>query len=123
MRTLSGSSRGTVRRIGLTRCRSRSATRTRSIIKRRSPHSTAHQAYRLAYASGSLSGLLAVVRSGQAVAVLTRSAVPPDLRIQSRASGLPSLPQIGLTIRLNARRASPLTRAFAAHLRAILPVL
>lgn len=83
----------------------------------------AHQAYRLAYASGSLSGLLAVVRSGQAVAVLTRSAVPSDLRIQSRASGLPSLPQIGLTIRLDARRASPLTRAFAAHLRAILPVL
>jgi DNA-binding transcriptional LysR family regulator len=85
--------------------------------------SRARQAYRLAYASGSLSGLLAVARSGQAVAVLTRSAVPPDLRIQSRASGLPSLPEIGLTIRLDARRASPLTRAFAAHLRAVLPVL
>lgn len=83
----------------------------------------ARQTYRVAYASGSLSGLLAVVRSGQAVAVLTRSAVPPDLRIQSRASGLPSLPQIGLTIRLDARRAAPLTRAFAAHLRATLPDL
>lgn len=83
----------------------------------------ARRTYRVAYASGSLSGLLAVVRSGQAVAVLTRSAVPPDLRIQSRASGWPSLPQIGLTIRLDARRAAPLTRAFAAHLGATLPAL
>ncbi|MCJ2052978.1 LysR substrate-binding domain-containing protein [Methylobacterium sp. J-070] len=79
--------------------------------------------YRIAYASGSLSGLLAVARSGRAVAVLTRSAVPPDLRIQPRASGLPPLPRIGLAVRLDERHASPLTRAFAAHLRAILPKL
>ncbi|GJE11924.1 LysR family transcriptional regulator [Methylobacterium longum] len=83
----------------------------------------AGRAYRIAYASGSLSGLLAVVRSGQAVAVLTRSAVPPDLRIQGRGSGLPSLPRIGLTLRLDERHASPLTRAFAAHLRTVLPAL
>ncbi|MCJ2097735.1 LysR family transcriptional regulator [Methylobacterium sp. E-046] len=83
----------------------------------------AGRAYRIAYASASLSGLLAVVRSGQAVAVLTRSAVPPDLRIQGRGSGLPSLPRIGLTLRLDERHASPLTRAFAAHLRTVLPAL
>lgn len=83
----------------------------------------AGRAYRIAYASGSLSGLLAVVRSGQAVAVLTRSAVPPDLPIQGRGSGLPSLPRIGLTLRLDERHASPLTRAFAAHLRTVLPAL
>ena len=83
----------------------------------------AGRAYRIAYASGSLSGLLAVARSGQAVAVLTRSAVPSDLQIQGRASGLPALPQIGLTLRLNEHHAPPLTRAFAAHLRLVLPEL
>jgi DNA-binding transcriptional LysR family regulator len=83
----------------------------------------AGRAHRVAYASGSLSGLLAVVRSGQAVAVLTRSAVPAGLRVQGRASGLPQLPRIGVAIRFDERHASPLTRAFAAHLRTVLPVL
>ncbi|MCJ2138379.1 LysR family transcriptional regulator [Methylobacterium sp. J-026] len=83
----------------------------------------AGRGYRIAYASGSLSGLLAVVRSGQAVAVLTRSAVPGDLRVLARAGGLPALPRIGVTIRIDERHASPLARAFAAHVRAVLPVL
>ncbi len=38
--------------------------------------------YRVAYASGSLTGLIAIVRSGQALAVMTRMAVPPDLTIR-----------------------------------------
>lgn len=83
----------------------------------------AGRAHRIAYASGTLSGLLAVVRSGQAVAVLTRSAVPSDLRVQGRASGLPQLPRIGIAIRFDERHAAPLTRAFAGHLRTVLPVL
>ncbi|MGU3423234.1 LysR family transcriptional regulator, partial [Methylobacterium sp. D54C] len=62
-------------------------------------------------------------RSAQAVAVLTRAAVPPDLRILSRGSGLPALPRVGLTVRLDGAHAAPLTRAFAAHLRAVLPTL
>ncbi|MDP4004718.1 LysR substrate-binding domain-containing protein [Methylobacterium sp. NEAU K] len=83
----------------------------------------AGRAYRIAYASGSLSGLLAVVRSGQAIAVLTKAAVPADLRVLSRASGLPSLPRIGLLLRIADRHASPLTRAFAMHIRTVLPIL
>ena len=83
----------------------------------------AGRAYRVAYASGSLSGLLSVARSGQAVAVLTRSAVPDDLRVQPQASGFPALPRIGLTLRLEERHATPLTRAFAAHVREALPSL
>ncbi|SDN17942.1 DNA-binding transcriptional regulator, LysR family [Methylobacterium phyllostachyos] len=83
----------------------------------------AGRAYRIAYASGSLSGLLAVVRSGQAIAVLTRSAVSPDLKILARTGGLPPLGRIGITIRIAERHASPLARAFAGHVRAVLPVL
>jgi len=48
--------------------------------------------YRIAYAAGSMAGLLAVVRSGQAIAVLTQSAVPDDLRILRPASGCPPCP-------------------------------
>lgn len=83
----------------------------------------AGRSYRIAYASGSLSGLLAVARSGQAVAVLTRSAVPADLRILSTASGLPALVRIGVTLRIEERHATPLARAFARHVEAILPAL
>ncbi|MCJ2073727.1 LysR substrate-binding domain-containing protein [Methylobacterium sp. J-030] len=79
--------------------------------------------HRIAYASGSLSGLLAVVRSGQAVAVLTRCAAPTDLRILAFTSGLPALTRIGVMIRIDERHASPLARAFAGHVRAVLPAL
>lgn len=85
--------------------------------------SRAGQAYRIAYASGSLSGLLAVARSGQAIAVLTRCAVPADLRILAPARPLPALGRIGITIRLDERHASPLARAFAGHVGATLPTL
>ncbi|WP_267406500.1 LysR family transcriptional regulator [Methylobacterium sp. GC_Met_1] len=83
----------------------------------------AGRCYSIAYASGSLSGLLAVVRSGQAVAVPTRFAVPADLRILTAASGLPPLTRIGITIRIEERHDSPLARAFARHVREILPAL
>ena len=36
--------------------------------------------YRVAYASSSLAGLIALVRSGQAFAVMTQTAVPADQR-------------------------------------------
>jgi len=77
--------------------------------------------YRIAYASGSLTGLLAVVRSGQALAVLTRTAVPTDLRILGPKYKLPMLPALGITIAFDRARPSALVAAFAAHIRAVLP--
>lgn len=56
----------------------------------------AGQAYRIAFASNGLAGLLAVARSGQAISVVTRSAVPPDLHVVG--DGLPPLPGIGITL-------------------------
>jgi DNA-binding transcriptional LysR family regulator len=79
--------------------------------------------YRIAYASGSMTGLTAVVRSGQAIAVLTRTAVPPDLQILPRSSGLPKLPSVGITVRTAERNSSTLLSHFEAHVRAVLPVL
>ena len=79
--------------------------------------------YRVAYASGSMSGLLAVVRSGQAIAVLTQAAVPAELQILPPQVRLPGLPAVALSIRFDLPRPPALVTAFADHLRRIVPAL
>ena len=81
------------------------------------------RAYRIAYASASLTGLTAVVRSGQAIAVLTRTAVPDDLRVLPQESGLPSLPNVGIALTVDSDRPSAVVSAFADHVRLALPTL
>ncbi|WP_208636776.1 LysR family transcriptional regulator [Caballeronia ptereochthonis] len=83
----------------------------------------AGRAYRIAYASSSLAGLTALVRSGQAFAVITRTAVPPDLCVLDADPELPALPSVGISLKFERGRPSPLTAAFAAHIRAKLPLL
>ncbi len=83
----------------------------------------AKRKYRIAYASGSVAGLTAVVRSGQAITVMTRTGVPPDLQILPPASGLPPLPSIGITVMTAAQRPSTLLSRFDEHVRAELPGL
>lgn len=79
--------------------------------------------FRIAYASASAAGLMAVVRSGQAVAVLTHTAVPPDLHALPSSSGLPKLPSVGITVRTSRRNSSKLVSHFESHVRSILPTL
>ncbi|MEF7617003.1 LysR substrate-binding domain-containing protein [Aquincola sp. MAHUQ-54] len=79
--------------------------------------------YRVAYASGSISGLLAVVRSGQAIAVLTQAAVPDDLQVLAPGGRLPGLPAVGLVLRFGLARPPALAVAFAEHLQRIVPTL
>lgn len=81
------------------------------------------RAYRIAYAAGSMAGLLAVVRSGQAIAVLTQSAVPDDLRVLAPGEGLPSLPSVGLVVRMARARRPAVVDEFASHLRQRVPAL
>ena len=83
----------------------------------------ARRPYRVAYASGSMSGLLAVVRSGQAIAVLTQAAVPADLQILATGERLPPLPTVGLTVKFDLPRPPPLVAEFAEHLQKIVPTL
>jgi DNA-binding transcriptional LysR family regulator len=83
----------------------------------------AGRAYRIAYASSSLSGLTALVRSGQALAVMTETAVPPDLCILNADPGLPLLPTVGISVKFLRERPSLLTAAFAEHIRLMLPLL
>jgi DNA-binding transcriptional LysR family regulator len=77
--------------------------------------------YRIAYASSSLAGLIAVVRSGQAITVLTRSAIPPDLFTLTR--DLPQLPSVGLTLEFSGESQSAAAKAFGDHIRHLLPLL
>jgi DNA-binding transcriptional LysR family regulator len=79
------------------------------------------RAYRVAYASASLAGLTAVVRSGQAIAVLTRTAVPEDLRVLPPESGLPSLPSVGIGLTMASEQPSAVVAAFADHVPLVLP--
>lgn len=83
----------------------------------------AGRAYRIAYASGSLAGLTAVVRSGQAIAVLTRTAVPEDLRVLPPESGLPPLPGVGIGLTVDSDQPSAVVSAFAEHVQLVLPLI
>ncbi|WP_345816160.1 LysR substrate-binding domain-containing protein [Paraburkholderia sp. PREW-6R] len=79
--------------------------------------------YRIAYASSSLAGLTALVRSGQAFAVITQTAAPADLAILNGDPLLPPLPAIGITLKFERGRPSHLIKAFAEHIRSTLPLL
>lgn len=79
--------------------------------------------YRIAFASGSLAGLTAVVRSGQAIAVLTQTAVPVDLQILPPSSGLPPLPSVGIALTLDSGQPPAVVSAFAEHVQLVLPTI
>ena len=68
--------------------------------------------YRIAFASNSLSGLLAITRSGQAISVITRSAAPRDLFV---LDGLvPPLPDIGISLAYAAPQPSVIVKTFGS---------
>lgn len=60
--------------------------------------------YRITYCSPSMAGPLPFVRSEGAIAVLARSAVPPDLRILGEEDGFPTLPSIDIALMQGAAR-------------------
>jgi len=81
------------------------------------------RAYRVAYASGSIAGLTAVARSGEAIAVLTESAVPADLQILPADSGLPSLPSVGISLKVSRLAPSMLVKTFETHVRLVMAAI
>ena len=74
--------------------------------------------YRVAFASNSLAGLLAIARSGHAISVVTDVAVPDDLFVIS--DPLPVLPEIGVVL---ARSAAQDARAIEVFCRVAAEVL
>lgn len=58
----------------------------------------ADRAYRVAYSSASLAGLITVVEAGLAVAGLPRCSVPPSLRIVGEREGLPFIRELEMSV-------------------------
>ncbi|MDX8456805.1 LysR substrate-binding domain-containing protein [Mesorhizobium sp. VK9D] len=58
----------------------------------------ANRSYRVAYSSASLSGLIAVVEAGLAIAGLPRCSVPPSLRTIGGYDGLPSIRELEMSV-------------------------
>jgi DNA-binding transcriptional LysR family regulator len=77
--------------------------------------------YKISYASSSLTGLIAVARSGLAISVMMQKAVPNDLYILK--SPLPALPKLGLRVITGEGTQNPATTAFADHVKNMLPFL
>lgn len=77
----------------------------------------AGRAYRVVYACGSLTGLIAMARAGQAITVVTATAVPADLEVLPPEAGLPPLPQLGISIAFDRESPGALALAFAGHVR------
>lgn len=77
--------------------------------------------YKIAYASNSIAGLMAVARSGLAISVMTQEPVPPDLFILG--APLPPLGRLGVKLAFAETDRSPAVAAFADHIRVTLPTL
>lgn len=82
---------------------------------------TVGRRYRIAFASNSLAGLIAIARSGHAISVLTETAVPPDLHVVR--TGLPPLPSIGIAVEFADQRPSAAAKALGDYINAKLPGL
>ncbi|VDC19895.1 LysR family transcriptional regulator [Pseudogemmobacter humi] len=75
--------------------------------------------YRIAFASNSLAGLIAIARSGLAISVFTQKAVPADLHVQEKH--LPRLPHIGVLVSYAEERPAAAVKAFGEHIHRQLP--
>ena len=104
------------------RCRWRCPIATRSITSRPARRWIARAAITRRVCEQQSRGLIALVRSGQAFAVMTQTAVPADLAIVT-GDPLPPLPAVGITLKFDRKRPSHLTAAFAEHIRLTLPLL
>jgi DNA-binding transcriptional LysR family regulator len=74
--------------------------------------------YCTAFLSPSISGILAAVRAGSAVAPVGRSIVPTDLRVVGEEQGLPELPQANVTLRQSLQDEAPLLACLAEQIEA-----
>ncbi|CAK7261783.1 MULTISPECIES: LysR family transcriptional regulator [unclassified Shinella] len=70
--------------------------------------------YRVTHASNGLAGVLTIARSGLAISVVTRAAVPPDLAIV--AKGLPHLPEIGVSLIYASAKPTRAVQSFGAFI-------
>lgn len=80
--------------------------------------------YRVAYTSGSITGVKAAIKAGLAIGILARSTVDSSMKILDSTDGLPALPSSQLLLRTNPSSSFPdaaealgeaIRQSFSAH--------
>ncbi|MBP9048973.1 MAG: LysR family transcriptional regulator [Tabrizicola sp.] len=71
---------------------------------------------RIAYLSSSYNGIIAAVRAGMGVTVMTESTIPPGIRHLSERDGLPPLGQLSLRLHRAAGKPSDAIRALETYI-------
>ncbi|NND89835.1 MAG: LysR family transcriptional regulator [Granulosicoccus sp.] len=73
--------------------------------------------YRVGYSTFNITGIVAIIEAGLAVSVMSRSSVPPQLRILQEADGFPSLPHTEIGLVLSTGDLSPAAKCLADAVR------
>jgi len=73
-------------------------------------------AYRIAYTSPSIMGLIAAASAGLAITMMSQSILPPGLRPLRAEEGIPSLPDSSIQLRRNPQMRNSLTDCLADHI-------
>lgn len=73
--------------------------------------------YRIGYSTFNIAGIVAIIEAGLAVSVMSRSSVPPQLRILTEADGFPELPDTQIGLVLSTGQMSPAAQRLADSVR------
>lgn len=73
--------------------------------------------YRIGYSTFNIAGIVAIIEAGLAVSVMSRSSVPPQLRILQPCDGFPELPQTQIGLVLSTGQMSPAAQRLADAIR------
>lgn len=73
--------------------------------------------YRVGYSTFNIAGIVAIIEAGLAVSVMSRSSVPPQLRILQQSDGFPELPHTEIGLVLSTGGLSPAAQCLADAVR------
>lgn len=73
--------------------------------------------YRIGYSTFNIAGIVAIVEAGLAMSVMSRSSVPPQLRVLQQADGFPELPHTEIGLVLSTGELSPAAKCLADAVR------
>lgn len=76
-----------------------------------------HRLYRVGYSTFNIAGIVAIIEAGLAVSVMSRSSVPPQLRILQPADGFPELPNTEIGLVVSSGELSPAAKCLADTVR------
>ena len=73
--------------------------------------------YRIGYSTFNIAGIVAILEAGLAVSVMSKSSVPPQLRILQQSDGFPELPDTRIGLVVSTGELSPAAERLADAVR------